>query len=181
MVRLKNDPVYNLMIHAASSICVASCLPAFVALLSSLDHWRKTELHDYHPYCSVFIQMFFNKANYSKDFTALKQTIFLDPQTIRKYWEIYRQNFLDEYNRCRFLPQHLLIARFIHFLYDKNLCKLVFPYRFLTLDTVFSFVDEINISDSDRQFYLRMLDSNSSIKPCTYEELYNETAVTKDV
>ena len=73
MVRLKNDPVYNLMIQAASSISIASRLPAFVALLSSLDHWRKTELHDRHPYCFVFIQMFFNKDNYGKGFTALQQ------------------------------------------------------------------------------------------------------------
>lgn len=58
MVRLKNDPVYNLMIRAASSISIESCLPAFIALLSSLDHWRKTELHDTHPYRFVFIQMF---------------------------------------------------------------------------------------------------------------------------
>ena len=168
------------MIHAASSISIASCLPAFVALLSSLDHWRKTAAHDTHPYRFVFIQMFFNKDNYGKDFTALQQSVFLDPQTISKYWDLFKQNFFEEYVRCRSLPQQLLVMRFIQFLYDKDLCKLVCPYRFLTLNTIFSFLDEINISDSDRQFYLRLLDSGSSIKPCTYEELYNETAITKD-
>ena len=111
MVRLKNDPTYNLMIHAASSISIASCLPAFVALLSSLDHWRKTEAHDTHPYRFVFIQMFFNKGNYGKDFTALKQLVFLDPQTISKYWDLFKQNFSMEYVRCCSLPQQLLIIR----------------------------------------------------------------------
>lgn len=139
MVRLKNDPVYNLMIRAASSISFASCLPAFIALLSSLDHWRKTELHDTHPYRFVFIQMFFNKDNYRKDFTSLQQSVFLDPQTIRKYWNIFRQNFFEEYKLCKNLPQHLLISRFLLFLYDRDFCKLIHPYRFLTINTFLSF------------------------------------------
>ena len=122
MVRLKNDPTYNLMIHAASSISIASCLPAFVALLSSLDHWRKTELHDNHPYLFVFIQMFFNKDNHGKNFTSLKQSVFLDPQTISKYWDIFKQNFSEQYTYYRSLPQQLLVTSLIQFLYDKDLC-----------------------------------------------------------
>ena len=152
MVRLKNDSVYNLMLQAASSISISSHLPAFVALLSSYDHWLKTELHDHHPYCFVFIQMFFNKDNYGKDFTALQQSIYLNPQTIRKHWDIFRQNFSEEYDRFRFLPQQLLIARFFQFFYDKDFCKLNYPYRFLTLDNFSAFLAEINISDSDRLF-----------------------------
>lgn len=170
MVRLKNDPVYILMIRAASSKSIASCLPAFVALLSSLDHWRKAEAHDHRPFCPVFIQMFFNKDNYGKNFTALQQSVYLDPQTLRKYWNFFKQNFFKEYTLCRALPQQLLIIRFFQFLYDKDLCKLVFPYRFLTLDTVSAFLAEMNLSEPDRQFYLRLLDSGSSIKPFTYED-----------
>ena len=180
MVRLKNDPFYNLMIRAASSISIESCLPAFVALLSSLEHWRKTELHDTHPYRFVFIQMFFNKDNYRKDFTSLQQSVFLDTQTIRKYWDIFRQNFFEEYKLCKNLPQHLLISRFLLFLYDRDFCKLIHPYRFFTINTFLSLLSEINIPEADKQFYLRLLDSDSSIKPFTYEELYNETAISKD-
>ena len=90
------------------------------------------------------------------------------------------QNFFGEYIRCRPLPQQLPIMKFIQFIYDKDLGKLIYPYRFLTLSTIFAFLAEINISDSDRQFYLRILNSDSTIKPFTDKELYNETAITKD-
>lgn len=180
MARLKNDPVYNLMIHAASCGSDFSCLPAFVALLTSLDHWHKAELHDHHSYCYVFIQMFFNKENHGKDFTALQQSVYFDPQTLRKYWNIYRQNFVKEYEICRAQPQQLLIARFLHFLYDKELCKCIYPYCFLTLTTFFAFLSEANLSDPDRQFYQRLLEAVGAAKPFTNEELYYETAFANE-
>ena len=136
MVRLKNDPVYNVMIHAASCGSDHSCLPAVVALLTSLDHWHKAELHDHHSYCYVFIQMFFNKENYGKYFTALQQSVYFEPQTLRKYWNIYRQDFVREYKLCQSQPRQQLIARFFHFLYDKKLCKCIYPYRGQNIDFV---------------------------------------------
>ena len=180
MARLKNDPVYNLMIDAASCGSDFSCLAAFVALLSSLDHWHKAELHDHHSYCYVFIQMFFNKENYGKDFTALQQSVYFDPQTLRKYWNIFRQNFVKEYELCRSQPKQLLIARFLHFLYDKELCKCIYAYCFLALSTFFAFLSEANLSDPDRQFYQRLLEAVGAAKPFTNEELYYETAFARE-
>ena len=180
MVRLKNDPVYNVMIHAASCGSDHSCLPAVVVLLTSLDHWHKATLHDHHSYCYVFIQMFFNKENYGKDFTALQQSVYFDPQTLRKYWNIFRQNFVREYELCLSQPPQLLIARFLHFLYDKELCKCMYPYCFMTLNTFFAFLSEEQLSDPDRQFYLRLLESVGADKPFTNEELYNEIAFANE-
>ena len=180
MVRLKNDPVYNVMIHAASCGSDHSCLPAVVALLTSLDHWHKAELHDHHSYCYVFIQMFFNKENYGKDFTALQQSVYFEPQTLRKYWNIYRQDFVREYKLCQSQPRQLLIARFFHFLYDKELCKCIYPYRYLTLDTFLTFLSEAKLSEAYRQFYLRLPEDVGADKPFTNEELYNEIAFANE-
>ena len=180
MARLKNDPVYNLMIHAASCGPSFSCLPAFVALLTSFDHWHKAELHDHHSYCYVFIQMFFNKNNHGKDFTALQQSIYFEPQTLRKYWNIFRQNFVREYELCRLQSQQLLIARLLHFLYDKELCKYICPYCILTLNTFFAFLSEAKFGELDRQFYLRLLEAVAADKPFTNEELYNEIAFANE-
>lgn len=180
MVRLKNDPIYNVMIHAASGGLDHSCLPAFVALLTSLDHWHKAALHDHHSYRYVFMQMFFNKENYRKDFTALQQSVYFDPQTLRKYWNIFRQNFVKEYELCLSQPQQLLIALFLHFLYDRELCKCIYPHCFMTLNTFCAFLSEANLSEPDRQFYLRLLESVGAAKPFTNEELYNEIAFANE-
>ena len=125
-------------------------------------------------------QMFFNKENYGKDFTALQQSVYFDPQTLRKYWNIYRQDFVREYKLCQSQPRQQLIARFFHFLYDKKLCKCMYPYCFMTLNTFFAFLSEAQLSDPDRQFYLRLLESVGADKPFTNEELYNEIAFANE-
>lgn len=124
--------------------------------------------------------MFFNKKNHGKDFTALQQTVYFEPQTLCKCWNIYRQNFVREYELCRSQPQQLLIARFLHFLYDKELCKCIYPSCFMTLNTFFAFLSEAKLSEPDRQFYLRLLEAVGAAKPFTNEELYNEIAFANE-
>ena len=56
----------------------------------------------------------------------------------------------------------------------------MYPYRFLTLENLKTFLSHLGLPDFDRKFYENILLSQNDTKPYSYEELYNEVAITKE-
>ena len=177
---LVNDPVFNLMRNAASSKSESDNFPAFIAVLESANYWFDPDSNTKHSHFHNFIQLIFNKENYSKDANGLQEPLHYEQQTVRKDWKRYKEHFLRDYRRYEFLPIPLLISRYIFFTFDRDFCKAMYPYRFLTLENLKIFLSHLDLPDFDRKFYENILHSQNDTKPYSYEELYNEVAITKE-
>ena len=181
MARSRIDPVYEQMREAVSSKCGINDLPAFLAVLESVSYWLKFDFKTKQPHCRIFVQLVFNKDNYGKNCKALEKSIYYEQQTIRKNWNIYKKHFLRDYAKYKALPTQLLITSYIQFVFDRDICIAIFPHRILTLVELLTFLDEAVLSTSDKKFYERIIQSRSeSFRSLTFEELYNEVAVSKD-
>lgn len=176
---LVNDPVFNLMRNAVSSKSESDNFPAFIAVLESANYWFDPDSNTKHSHFHNFIQLIFNKENYSKDANGLQEPLHYEQQTVRKDWKKYKNHFLRDYHRYTDIPLQLLISRYIFFIFDRDFCKAMYPYRFLTLENLKTFLSHLDLPDFDRKFYENILLSQNDTKPYSYEELYNEVAITK--
>ena len=139
---LVNDPVFNLMRNAVSSKSESDNFPAFIAVLESAYYWFHPDSNTKYSHFHNFIQLIFNKENYSKDANGLQEPL--------------------------------------HYIFDRDFCKAMYPYRFLTLENLKIFLSRIDLPDLDRKFYENILLSQNDAKPYSYEELYNEVAIAKE-
>ena len=177
---LVNDPVYILMRNAASDKFGSNNFPAFIAVLEFANYWLDPDSNTKHTHFHNFIQLIFNKDNYSKDANGLQGPLHYEQQTVRKDWKKYKSHFLRDYCRYKSLPTQLLISRYILFIFDRDFCKALYPYHFLTLESLKTFLSQINLPEPDKKFYDNILLSQNDIKPYSYEELYNEVAITEE-
>ena len=90
---LINDPVYILMRNAVSDKFGSNNFPAFIAVLEFANYWLDPDSNTKHTHFHNFIQLIFNKDNYSKDANGLQGPLHYEQQTVRKDWKKYKSHF----------------------------------------------------------------------------------------
>ena len=150
------DPVLEKMRAAASSKQITDDFPALIALLDSLDFWRKRKEDP--ALCRNFVQIVFNSENYGLSYEALEEICGYREKTIRTHCKAYMEYFLHRYNYYRKLPFVLLIMRYIEFYMDTELMLLIGKYKRVSMKEVPELAAVYALSAKEKDMVLCLYD-----------------------
>lgn len=105
-----NDKILSIMQKSACSEDIFHDLSAHVALLRSLDFWRKYDYYKNDRKTYFFSQIILNPQYFSENDRVIAKTLYISEKSVQNYRREFKNIFLQEYDTFKTWDTNALLS-----------------------------------------------------------------------
>lgn len=105
-----SDKVLSIMQKSACAEDIFFDLPAYVALLRSLDFWRTYDFYKNKRKTFLFSQIILNPKYFSENDRIIAKALYISEKSVQNYRREFKDIFLQEYECAKILDTDTLLS-----------------------------------------------------------------------